>query len=160
MRDSCRNIMVVRPFTARGFTLIELMIVVVIISILGSIALPAYTDYVRRGQLQEAFTLLADYRVKMEQYFQDNKNYGNGGACATAATASGWNSFSPAGVQYFTFACATSNSDQGYTVTATGSASNTSGYVYTIDHNGSKVTTMYKGAASGAACWLSRSATC
>ena len=160
MRDSCGNIKAAQPLIARGFTLIELMIVVVIISILGSIALPAYTDYVRRGQLQEAFTLLADYRVKMEQYFQDNKNYGSGGTCATSASAGGWNSFTPTGAQYFTFACATSNSDQGYTVTATGSASNTSGYEYTIDHNGSKVTTTYKGAASGAACWLSRSASC
>lgn len=160
MRESCRNEIACLPLVERGFTLIEVMIVVVIISILASIALPAYSDYVRRGQLQEAFTFLADYRVKMEQYFQDNKNYGSGGNCATAASAGSWNSFVPAGAQYFTFACETSDGEQGYTVTAAGSGTNTTGFNYTIDHNGNKVTTMYKGAASGAACWLSRSANC
>ncbi len=69
--------------TQRGFTLIELMIIVAIVSILAAVALPAYGDYVRRGQLPEAFAGMSDLRVKMEQYYQDNRNYGtNGGNCA------------------------------------------------------------------------------
>ena len=61
---------------AAGFTLIELMITVAIVAILASIAMPSYQAYVRRGQLADAFKSLADMRVKMEQYYQDNKFYG------------------------------------------------------------------------------------
>lgn len=139
-----------------GFTLIEMMIVVVIISILASIALPAYQDYVRRGQLQEAFTFLADYRVKMEQYFQDNKNYGDtaGTACATAASAGTWSGFAPTGAKYFTFGCVTADSGQSFVITATGNAGLTTGYDYSIDQSGNKVTVKYAGAVKNANCWM------
>ena len=66
---------------ATGFTLIEVMIVVAIIAILASVAMPAYTDYIRRGATQEAFTTLADLRIRLEQHYQDNRAYG-----PTAAT--------------------------------------------------------------------------
>ena len=65
-----------RHAAAWGFTLIELMIVIAVVAILAAVALPAYGDYLRRGQLPEAFTNLADLRVKMEQYYQDNRSYG------------------------------------------------------------------------------------
>ena len=58
---------------SRGFTLIELMIAVAIIAILAAIAIPSYSEYVRRGRITEAISALSGMRVKMEQYFQDNR---------------------------------------------------------------------------------------
>src|SRR6202158_4594192 len=59
----------------KGFTLVELMIVVAIIAILASIAMPAYNAYILRGTFAEAASSLAAPRVKMEQYYQDQRTY-------------------------------------------------------------------------------------
>jgi prepilin-type N-terminal cleavage/methylation domain-containing protein len=64
-----------RRHLARGFTLIEVMIVVAIIAILSAIAIPSYRDYILRGQLVDGTTLLAGYRANMERYYQDNRRY-------------------------------------------------------------------------------------
>ncbi|HMH18406.1 MAG TPA: type IV pilin protein [Burkholderiales bacterium] len=69
-----------------GFTLIEVMITIAIIAILTGIALPSYTNYIVRGKIQEATTALLAMRVKMEQYYQDNRTYPTG-ACVTSPTA-------------------------------------------------------------------------
>jgi len=64
-----------RQGRSKGFTLIELMIVVAIVAILTTIAYPNYRDYVIRGQLVDATTGLAAVRANMERYFQDNRSY-------------------------------------------------------------------------------------
>lgn len=56
----------------RGFTLIELMIVVAIIGILAAIAIPAYSDYVARAQVTEAVNLLGGSKTPVSEYFQNN----------------------------------------------------------------------------------------
>ena len=148
----------------RGFTLIELMIVVAVVAILAGVALPSYFDYVRRGQLPEASAALSDFRVKMEQYYQDNRNYGTSGANCADASPPAWAASTPAltygAAQFFTYGCALTNAGQGYTITATGSAGRAVGHVYTINHNNARSTTQFKGAAVAKGCWLVKGSEC
>jgi len=136
----------------RGFTLIELMITVAIIAILAAVALPAYNDYVQRAKLTEAFTGLADFRVRMEQFYQDNRRYDGAGlgGCGAAAPNS----------KYFSFVCAPAVSpSQTYVVTATGIANEgLTNFVYTLNEANVRATTtvgMGWGGA-GSACWVRR----
>ena len=52
----------------KGFTLIELMIVVAIIGILAAIAIPAYQDYTIRAQVSEGLTLASDIKAGVAEY--------------------------------------------------------------------------------------------
>lgn len=61
--------------SSRGFTLIEVMVVVGIIAILSAIAYPSYRDYIIRGHLVDATNGLATMRADMERHFQDNRTY-------------------------------------------------------------------------------------
>lgn len=55
----------------KGFTLIELMIVVAIIGILAAVAIPAYTDYTARAQASEAVELLGGLKTPVSEFIAD-----------------------------------------------------------------------------------------
>jgi type IV pilus assembly protein PilE len=135
-----------------GFTLIELMIVMAIIGILGAIAIPAYSKYVQRGDLVEATSNLSQYRVQMEQYYQDNRSYFNGANCGVAVPA----------MTNFTMTCVAGAGAAGlsYTATATAkAASAVAGAVYTIDQSANQATVAMPaswGGATSATTWIVR----
>ena len=63
------------PGKVQGFSLIELMVVVVMVAILAAIAIPAYQDNVLKGKRSDAKAALSEMASLQEQYFMDNKTY-------------------------------------------------------------------------------------
>ncbi|HXF79711.1 MAG TPA: type IV pilin protein [Usitatibacter sp.] len=143
----------------RGFTLIEVMIVVVIVAILSAIAIPSYRDYITRGRVIEATAGLGDARTKMEQYFQDNRTYPT--ACQISPTAPGATEVQLQALQNFTLSCSALTATT-YTVTATGTNTMV-GFTYTINQNNVRTSTLSGSGASAGwtaaspnTCWVIR----
>ena len=71
----------------KGFTLIELMIVVAIIGILAAIALPAYQDYTKRTHVSEGLTLAGGAKASVTEYFSSQGNFPSNNTSAGLAAA-------------------------------------------------------------------------
>lgn len=61
----------------RGFTLIELMVVLAIVAILAAIAVPAFTGQVRKSRRSDAMQALSELQLKEERYRASNATYGS-----------------------------------------------------------------------------------
>jgi type IV pilus assembly protein PilE len=130
---------------ARGFTLIELMITLVVIGILAAIAYPSYSDYVRRSKITEAQSSLSELRLRAEKFFADNRTYDGFNETIT-------------GARYFTYACDPTTATA-FTCTATGKATEgMGGFVYTIDQSNTRASTFTSvdGWTSCATRWISK----
>lgn len=136
----------------RGFTLLELMIVVAVVAILAAVALPSYNDYITRSRFSEATGALANGRVAAEQFYQDNRTY-VGMPC-------------PGNTTYWTYsgcaAVAPAPTATTYTLTATGQGA-MAGFTFTVTEANVRASTVSaalaaKGWADNAACWIVRKA--
>jgi len=146
-----------------GFTLIELMVAVAIIAVLAAIAIPNYSDYVRRGKIQEATSTLLAMRTKMEQYFQDNRSYTTPGAPVLAPCTVGSSVPVPT-LRYFTITCpATATPATTYTIQADATDASITGLRFTINEGNVRATTVTPGSpieqagyANNPNCWTIR----
>jgi len=99
--------------TVKGFTLIELMIVVAVVAIIAAVAIPAYSDYVTRAKRADAKSALLGVQLAEEKWRANNPAYTTNMASLPAATTSPDN--------YYTIAV-TAASTATYTIEATPTA--------------------------------------
>lgn len=120
-----------------GFTLIELMIVVVILAILAAIAVPTYSNYIKRSNVKAAQADLVSLSLVYENFYQRNLSYPSSSFTSTTAlmdSSTGFPQWAPSKKDIFEFSSAPKNSGKGYELTATGkSSSNLSGCSLKID---------------------------
>jgi type IV pilus assembly protein PilE len=106
---------------ARGFTLIELMIVVAIVAILAALAFNAYNKQVRKGRRADAKGSVAELIMKQEKYRANNPNYGTLANLSSAATSNG--AYYSLAITFPTSGTCTGGANKGnansYTITAT-----------------------------------------
>jgi type IV pilus assembly protein PilE len=137
------------PTAIRGFTLIELMIAVGIVSILAAVAVPQYKDYVTRGRIPDATNSLATRAVQSEQFFQDNRTYAN------TASANNPGCVADTSGTTFNLSC-TSATATAYVIQAVGK-NTMAGFTYTINQAGAKATTAVpSGWTTNSSCWVTK----
>lgn len=120
----------------RGFSLIELIIIVVVLAVITSIAIPTYTSFVERTRRADAQVALLEAAARMEQFFTSNNTY-VGAALSSAVSENG----------FYNLAATTTATTYSITATATGTqASDTDCATFTITQTGQRT-------ATNADCW-------
>ena len=135
----------------RGFTLIEVMIVVAIVGVLAAIALPSYLDQQRKSRRASVQAHLINVASKQQQYLLDQRAYAGAASCdATGLTT--LNTPTPADVASFYDVCVTSTAGPPptFTVQATPKAGGSQtgdlgGAVLSVTNGGVKSPATYSG---------------
>lgn len=130
----------IRAFS-RGFSLIEMLVVMVIMSLLAAIAVPSYFSHIRNGNRASAMAFLNDCSQRMERYYTQNNDYDV--ALSTVCPV-------PASLTSYTIALTISGGSPstGYTLTATPTARQAADTCGTLSLSNTGART----AASGS-CW-------
>ena len=108
-----------------GFTLVELMVVIIIVGILAAIAVPLYTDYVEKARVTEATSIMGAIITSQKIEMQRTVDYYTAGTPAEFRTKG----IDISDVRYFTYSTAANAATGGFTVTgdATAAFSSTPG---------------------------------
>jgi type IV pilus assembly protein PilE len=101
---------------SRGFTLIELMMVVAVVAILAAVALPSFLDSIRKGRRSEAFAAISALQQAQERWRSNKATYGDNTELSVTSPTR------PSG--YYTIGI-TGNTATGYVVTATAASGTT-----------------------------------
>lgn len=133
----------------RGFTLIELMIVVTIIGLLAAVAIPGYGQYVRRAQRSEGMAALSALAAAQEKYYLSNNTYTTNFADLKMSDTTEHG--------YYTLNITTADA-AAFTATAAPGASSpqrddTDCQVFTLNSAGSRTSTNATSGDSTATCW-------
>jgi len=113
----------------KGFTLMELMVVVIIVMVLAGIAVPVYMHYIKEGKKTEAYAILDAYIAGAKVYFQRNETF-------TGGTDALWLvDDDVANAEYFTYEI-TEADDEGFEVVATANADWAEDATITYGHAG------------------------
>jgi len=129
----------------RGFTLMELMIVVAIIGILGAVGYPAYTNAIKKGNRADGIDSLLSLAARMEEYYMVNDTYVG---ATVAADGSGTVGSSKTSDDKYTMSIAATTAF-GYAVTATAKFTDTECVTISLNNLGQKSAT----GTDSANCW-------
>ncbi|QNK70160.1 type IV pilin protein [Variovorax sp. PAMC26660] len=144
----CRN-------KARGFTLIEIMIVVAIIGVLSAIALPAYQSYVLKSRRADAKNAVLDMASRQERFFSINNKYT--GTAADLGYSGLPLDVNASGSSYYSLSVTTSTGPAGFVAKATPTGTqqkDTECYTFQVDQTGAQSNLKSDGTQlTSTSCW-------